>query len=389
LGFIIDSERELFSVSDSKIAKLKQVLEEMIRQPSTSPRKLAALAGKILSVSPAVLPAALYSRTFYAALKEKAWDQVFATPQAVKEAASFWLDHIEQFNGRHWWSRPVEIRASVDASGVGFGGVLQMGTEEPVPFMGIVPVEQTVESSTAREIRGYAVALSVAAQQFPDQLRGTSILLEGDNQGAMSVLNHLRSPNRGINRSLQQVFQLCCEMNFDVLAKWIPRENLTEADELSRRPDPSDWGLAKPELEKVFHHFGLLPSIDMFASDSHHVSDAFVSRFYVPGCLAADALRQDWRKLAGQFGLAWVFPPIRYVSLALSLIRAYRQEALICLPVKSGSNELIQLYGLEAAYVSAPLLIPREQNSCIPSCRVPAASLNPAFMSLGVVHIHW
>jgi hypothetical protein len=278
---------------------------------------------------------------------------------------------------------------SVDASRVGFRGTLQVGAADPVPFMGTFSVEQTTESCTAREIRGYAAALTVAALQFPNQLRGTSVLLEGDNQGAISALNHFRSPNRGINKSLQQVFQPCCDMNFDVLAKWIPRENLLKADELSRRPDPSDWGLTEPELERVFHHFGLLPSIDIFASDTHHVSEAFVSQFYVPGCLAVDALRQDWRKLAGPFGVAWVFPPIIYVSLALSLINVYRLDALLCLPVKSASNELIQLNELKAAYVSAPLHIPKEHNSCIPSCRVPVASLNPAFLGLGVVHIHW
>jgi hypothetical protein len=263
LGFIIDSERQQFSLSKAKIQKIKRVLEEMIRQPSTSPRKLVALAGKILSASPAVLPAALYSRTFYAALNGKeSWDQVFATPQEVRVAASFWLEHLDRFNGRNWWPNPVEIRTTVDASGVIFGGTLQVGVADPISFTGTFPAEQIAESSTARKLRGYEAALSVATQQFPSQLRGTSVLLEGDNQGAISALNHLRSPNPGINSTLQRIFQLCCEMNFDVLAKWILRENLMEADELSRRPDPSDWGLASSELERVFHHFGVRPSID-------------------------------------------------------------------------------------------------------------------------------
>jgi hypothetical protein len=125
LGFIVDSEQQAFRVSEAKIAKLKRALTEMLERPSTSPRKLAALAGKILSVSPAVLPAALFGRSFYAALRGKvSWDDIFPTPLAVQETTSFWLKHIDQYNGRSWWPKPVEVQAAVDASGVGFGGTI-------------------------------------------------------------------------------------------------------------------------------------------------------------------------------------------------------------------------------------------------------------------------
>jgi hypothetical protein len=71
LGFMVDSEQEEFRVGESKILKLKKLLEETIARPDTSPRKLAALAGKIPAHSRAVLPASLYSREFYFALKGK------------------------------------------------------------------------------------------------------------------------------------------------------------------------------------------------------------------------------------------------------------------------------------------------------------------------------
>jgi hypothetical protein len=92
LGFMVDSQDQSFRVGESKIIKLKQLLEETIARPESSPRKVAELAGKILAVSPAVMPAALFSRGFYSALKGKSsWDEIFPTPQTVKEAAEFWL----------------------------------------------------------------------------------------------------------------------------------------------------------------------------------------------------------------------------------------------------------------------------------------------------------
>jgi hypothetical protein len=140
--------------------------------------------------------------------------------------------------------------------------------------------------------------LETAAQNFPAQIDGAAILLEGDNQGANSALNHFRSPVLKINQMLQRVFQLCCERRIDVLVRWIPRENLTEADALSRLPDPPDWGLSILELDKVFQHFGCRPTADLFASDVHHVAKKLVSRFFTPGCSAVDATKQDWGSLA-------------------------------------------------------------------------------------------
>jgi hypothetical protein len=81
LGFVVDAEQQVFRVSEAKAEKLKKALQDMIEKPSTSPRKLAALAARILSISPAVLPAALFSRSFYSALQGKvSWDEIFPTP---------------------------------------------------------------------------------------------------------------------------------------------------------------------------------------------------------------------------------------------------------------------------------------------------------------------
>jgi hypothetical protein len=234
LGFLVDSEDQSFKVGESNIQKLKQLLEETIARPQTSPRKVAEIAGKILAVSPAVLPAALYSRGFYSALKGKSsWDEIFPTPETVKEAARFWLCNIDRFNGRKWWLQPVTVNATVDASGVGYGGSVSVKGSDPVEFTGTFTSEQAAQSSTAREIRGYAAALETVYQNFPNELRGAAVLLEGDNQGAISAINNLRSPVKEINEVLRKIFHLCSENGFDVVAKWIPRDNLSDVDALS------------------------------------------------------------------------------------------------------------------------------------------------------------
>jgi hypothetical protein len=298
------------------------------------------------------------------------------------------LASIDGLNGRKWWPKATALRVIVDASGVGYGGYVT-SEGQTVPFTGTFSSEQASSSSTAREVRGYAAALAAAAQLFPRALRGAAIQIEGDNQGAISALNHLRSPVTEINEVLKGVFNICAEFNADVIGKWVPREQLTAADALSREPDAMDWGIAKEIFEQACAKLGCRPSIDMFASDVHHVVDKFVSQFFSPGCAAADALRLDWSEIIGMGESVWAFPPYQCVSTALSLIERYRVDALICMPIKGGLNELIQLAHLDQAKVSEPIRVPRQTSSCTPSSRVPSNSLNPAFLELGIIHISW
>jgi hypothetical protein len=90
LGFMIDTCKETFTVDESKLEKIKAVLRETIRQPETTPRTLARVAGKIISTSPAIMPAALFSRSLFQAMKGRSsWNMIFPTPENVKETAEF------------------------------------------------------------------------------------------------------------------------------------------------------------------------------------------------------------------------------------------------------------------------------------------------------------
>lgn len=68
LGFMVDSERQEFRLSESKAEKLTETFRRAMAEPLTSARELAAMAGRIISASPAVLPAALYSRALFNAM---------------------------------------------------------------------------------------------------------------------------------------------------------------------------------------------------------------------------------------------------------------------------------------------------------------------------------
>jgi hypothetical protein len=138
LGFMIDSIQERFEVGKPKVEKLKDFLRSVLSRSTVSARDLAQVAGKIISLSPAVVPAALYSRAFFQAIKGSvSWDTLFPNPSEVWETLEFWLINLDRYNGRPWWTQPISLRAEVDASGVGFGGTLSAPSLPPQVFQAL------------------------------------------------------------------------------------------------------------------------------------------------------------------------------------------------------------------------------------------------------------
>lgn len=390
LGFLLDSVRQRFLLSPSRLAKLKLQLTRILQADYVSARDLASLAGRIVSASPAVLPASLLSRPFFLALRGKVtWDALFHNQAAVKEAARFWLQNLDRFNGRPWWPSPVTIRTSVDASGVGYGGQIETYGKPPFQFRGTFSTEFASSSSAAREVAGYVAAVRSAFQVHPETLRGSSLLVTGDSQPAVSCINELRSPQPQIQELLRQLFDLCLEAECSVQARWVPREELPREDALSREPDASDWGLSPDLVYDIIQQFGVRPAVDLFASAVHHVTERFVSKYFEPGCTAVQALQLDWRTLAGHNDVLWAFPPPGFAGQVLAKLLVYRIDAILIIRELRESNEWIVLRSLPNASVSRPFKIPRLASSCIPSLRVPQQALNPAFLGLCAVYIHW
>jgi hypothetical protein len=150
LGFEIISEEELFRVSDKKLEKVKAALTQVLNSETITPRQLAAIAGKLISLSPAVLPASLFSRSLFQAIQGRiSWDEIFPTPVAVRDTMKDWVENLEDWNGRQWYAKPISLLASSDASDFGFGGLVELPNEKKVKVAGKLTEEEVGMSSTA------------------------------------------------------------------------------------------------------------------------------------------------------------------------------------------------------------------------------------------------
>jgi hypothetical protein len=390
LGFVVDTTSQQFRVADSKLDKVKSVLSELISSETVTPRLLARVAGKIISMSPAVLPASLYSRPFFQAIQGKlSWDDIFPTPEEARKTAQLFLKNLNDWNGRRWYPRRVLLEAATDASDFGFGGTLKVAGRPPFGLAGTLTEKEVAMSSTAREMLGFLRILQLAGARFPELLRESAVLVVGDNQGAVAALNKFSSPAPDVAASLKEIFRLCSSLEFDVVAQWRPRAELAAEDALSRIPDASDWGLAPRALSFIIEKFGA-PSVDLFASDRWHVASAFVSPFYMPGCAAVDALNLDWRALVPVDGVAWIFPPVRATSRAIQLLKEYKVDAILVVPEAPTTNWWLELLSLKSiAKVDGPIILARSTDVCIPSRRVPPGTLNPELFMLRAFKINW
>jgi hypothetical protein len=244
-------------------------------------------------------------------------------------------------------------------------------------------------SSTAREMIGFQRILQQAAERFPEILRGSAVLVVGDNREAVSALNKFNSTAPDVAASLQKFFELCSKLDFDMVAQWRPREELEVEDALRRFPEASDWGLAPVARRQIIRAFGS-PSIDLFASDLWHVTTTFVAPRFMPGCLAVDALHCDWRILVPAGEMAWIFPPVWSVAQVIHKVREFKTNAILIVPEATTTSWWLDLLALgSSAQVDGPLILDELTDICIPSRRVPLGTLNPTMFKLRVFKIVW
>jgi hypothetical protein len=245
-------------------------------------------------------------------------------------------------------------------------------------------------SSTAREVVAFIRILEEASTKHERLLQGGSVLLTGDNQGAVAAVNKFRSKAPDVNSLLKQIFALCSEKDFDIVAQWRPREELQLEDDLSKLLNSSDWGLRKAEREAILEAFQVRPVIDLFASDVWHTTSRFVSHHATPGALAVDATRQAWTELVQQGDFAWIFPPVRLLTEVMQAVRRFETNCILIVPKAEATNWWITLLAMgQRAKLAGPLEIPRSTDICIPSRRVPKGTTNPAMFKLRAFRLTW
>ena len=239
--------------------------------PFVTPRFIASIVGKIISLSPCVGNVSLIMSRFLqsAVFFRHDWDtpldlsrfQFF--PQCLDEV-NFWLDNCVKLNCKKLfeYSQPVVI-VCTDASNFACGGYAHFVDKEEFDlfYQAFSSMESTLDSN-GREM----LAILYALRSFKALVRGKVVKLYTDNKNA-SIISMKGSMSLRLQRQALEIFQFCAMNNVTVEIEWIPRSLNEYADSLSRVADFDDWSVSTAFFDYIASLFGSF-TVDRFASQA-------------------------------------------------------------------------------------------------------------------------
>lgn len=292
--------------------------------PWVTPRKVAALTGKIISMMPVMGSITqLKTRFLYQEiLQREIWDRAFKIRDSrVVEELFFWKHNLNILNNRVLFNYSLpQLMLYSDASSTGCGAwAVQCG--DMLRFSRTWLDDEQCKSSTWRELKG----VTLAVQAFLKQLQRKRIQVLTDNKGVVAIIaKGSRVPE--LHDLSVELFQLCKEHNISLEVKWISRDDNHIADELSREIDVDDWGVSSCFFQFMNNLWGP-HTVDRFADNVNTKLKRFNSRYWCPGTEGADAFAANW---GGDNN--WLVPPICLVGQAIKHVRVCKARATLIIP---------------------------------------------------------
>ena len=175
-----------------------------------------------------------------------------------------------------------------------------------------------------------------------DPPQGTHILLNVDNQTAVSCLRRGGSRSPALNGVVLVILKLLRKKNLFLTPSYIQGVRNVLADSLSRNTiQESEWRLSKETFQQVLIACPDL-QVDLFATKENHQLDQYVSPFVDPNAVATDALSIDWNI----WERIYLFPLMNLISKVLTKLTSFKGVAVLVAPSWPNSQWFPQLMQL-------------------------------------------
>ena len=230
LGFTVRSEPYTVHVSEERVVRTERTVQQMAKEAEVSVRDLESLTGQIASMRPAVGPAQLWIRELYSEIG-RAIDQqreFLALSAGAREELEFWHKGLRERNGRPIVARAAMVEMRVDASETAVGAV---ESSEDAQISEPLPEGLIGRSSTERELYGVLRAVQVWADKFSRRV----VRVVMDSQPASRNLAKGGGPVETLNRLTKEIWKLADAKAITLHPQWVPREENTLADKLSKK----------------------------------------------------------------------------------------------------------------------------------------------------------
>jgi hypothetical protein len=337
-----------FTVPAARLEKLAKCLRELawVDRGQVGVRKVASVAGQLLSMSLALSPARLFTRALYKVVDcvnrselPGGWNGMVCLSSEALEEVAFWLACISDWNGR-----PINREAGVrvitvtsDASHLhgwgGWTGAPRVQWSQPFDktivrtfdAQGRWTVLEAEEHINLQELRGFLYTAQALTPVIP---AGARIRPRLDNTVAIAYLNNGGGRILMLTRVVKEIWLLFLRNGWVLeTAVHIRGVDNVLADWLSRHFSNCDWKL-NPEV------FAWLDSIwgphehDRCASRVNVQNNLpFDSLFYEPGAAGHDTFTQWWRPTNN-----WVNGDFSLLSRLIALCREQKACATFIAP---------------------------------------------------------
>ena len=188
-----------------------------------------------------------------------------------------------------------------DASDFGWGGHTMQGVTEYAHEY--FSAEECATSSTYRELLGVLRCL----RAMMHVCAGKFVVFQVDAQNLLGIVNR-GSPRLKLNALARELFWFGLEHRISLVVEWVPREENTLADELSKLLIPDDFMIGRTHFRRLELRFGP-HTIDLFASGDNNLCDRLYSLHWCMRSGGVNVFAYDWSE-----EIAWIHCPYMMVG---------------------------------------------------------------------------
>jgi hypothetical protein len=369
LGFMLDTEFMLIGIPDGRRAKLVATAQAVLKmRRRVAVRLVCQLVGQILSMQLAFgLVCRLRSRYLLFSVRDAArrgdYSGFTALNARAADEASLFADQVDTLVDQpmHKHLRKADYVLHCDASDNALATIIVSApTQEDVrtPFYRRLLPHEAAWSSMLRELTGYHDAYLTLRRRRA--MRGLVVEIVGDSLCCFYIFKNggsqLVDEETGtllVTETLLDLLTAADADGVEVRFRWVRRDLVQDADDLSKWVDRMDFGLRSDWLEYVRGKFGNW-DVDRFAATHNAVAQRFNALFDSVAAEAVDAMGQDWSE-----GVSFILPDFLKIDQIMDKIEQDNAEAVLIVPVWPHKNWWRRAYaGAWRARVAAEEILP-------------------------------
>ena len=190
---------------------------------------------------------------------------------------------------------------------------------------------KTTWSSALRELEGYRDALLTLCKKR--DMDGAVVEIVGDSlcchcifeNGGSQVVDEATGTLL-ITEVLLELLTGAASAGAEVRFRWVQREDVQDADDLSKFVDRMDFGLKPARLSEMWRRLGPW-DIDRFACEHHTTCPRFNSLIESRHSEAVDAMAQDWSS-----GVSFILPNFHMIDQITDKIERDNADVVLIVP---------------------------------------------------------